>query len=239
MSRESHDHPESSPEGFDTSLPPTHHAGEPPRCRTDSARPHFTEDDFMRDKKLWGPGPWQDEPDQLDFMIEGYLCQLRRGQMGGWCGYVLVPEGHPWFDNRPRAYADAQVHGGISYGQRTCASCDAQVGAQYSVGFGYMHAGDYCPVLAAVLHHGLGRSSMLYPYPYDHAAALAKAEETGEVFMSNIYTDVHGARRETAILALQAHAVANGKPVPERDVQPGLEKLLDMVGLITAPEPKP
>lgn len=51
----------------------------------------------MRDKSAWGPGPWQDEPDEVRWRDDatGYDCLLRRNSLGAWCGYVAVPEGHP------------------------------------------------------------------------------------------------------------------------------------------------
>lgn len=40
--------------------------------------------------------PWENEPDKLDFEASGLTCALRRGPGGHWCGYVAIPEGHPW-----------------------------------------------------------------------------------------------------------------------------------------------
>ena len=50
------------------------------------------------DKASWGPGPWQDEPDKEQFADEvtGYACLIKRNPAGALCGYVGVPEGHPW-----------------------------------------------------------------------------------------------------------------------------------------------
>jgi hypothetical protein len=49
-------------------------------------------------KSQWGPGPWQDEPDALDWRDEatGYTCAIRRNLAlsGALCGYVGVPPGH-------------------------------------------------------------------------------------------------------------------------------------------------
>lgn len=43
------------------------------------------------------PGPWDDEPDSIDFESHGLPCKMRRGgfESGHWCGYVGVPKGHP------------------------------------------------------------------------------------------------------------------------------------------------
>lgn len=67
------------------------------------------------DKATWGPGPWQDEPDKEQWQDEatGYACLIKRGwRSGSLCGYVGVPEGHPWHGGD---WPDADVHGGISY----------------------------------------------------------------------------------------------------------------------------
>lgn len=49
-------------------------------------------------KSQWGPGPWQDEPDALDWCDEatGYACAIRRTMRvaGTLCGYVGVAPGH-------------------------------------------------------------------------------------------------------------------------------------------------
>ncbi len=39
-------------------------------------------------------GEWEKEPDELDFEAHGLQCQMRRGPMKHWCGYVAVPEDH-------------------------------------------------------------------------------------------------------------------------------------------------
>lgn len=50
------------------------------------------------DKSEWGPGPWQDEPDKVQWRDEatGLPCLIVRGPHGAFCGYVGVPETHPW-----------------------------------------------------------------------------------------------------------------------------------------------
>jgi len=88
------------------------------------------------DKGSWGPGPWQDEPDKVQWKDEttGLDCLAVRTQhMGHWCGYVGVPQGHPLhevdYDDAYRVAARAKgidpdewwchdllaVHGGLTY----------------------------------------------------------------------------------------------------------------------------
>lgn len=59
------------------------------------------------DKSTWGRGPWADEPDKIQYQDEatGLPCLIVRSPVGALCGYVGVPEGHPWF--------------GIAYNERT------------------------------------------------------------------------------------------------------------------------
>ena len=55
------------------------------------------------DKTTWGPGQWQDEPDKVQWADEatGLPClAVRHPELGNWCGYVGVPEGHPLFGVR-------------------------------------------------------------------------------------------------------------------------------------------
>ena len=68
-------------------------------------------------KADWGPGPWQDEPDQVQWVdaTTGLPCLAKRNMRGGnWCGYVGVAEGHTAFQ---KGYedVDADVHGGLTY----------------------------------------------------------------------------------------------------------------------------
>lgn len=51
-------------------------------------------------KAAWGPGPWQDEPDRLEWKDErtGLACLISRNMhFGNLCGYVGVPPMHPYF----------------------------------------------------------------------------------------------------------------------------------------------
>lgn len=53
----------------------------------------------LSDKKNWGPGPWQDEPDHVEFEHAGLPCILHRNKhvTGAWCGYAVVTPGHPLY----------------------------------------------------------------------------------------------------------------------------------------------
>ena len=66
-------------------------------------------------KESWGPGPWHDEPDRLEFEAHGFSCLItRHAVMGNLCGYVAMPPGHPWHGKHYNDI-DASVHGGLTY----------------------------------------------------------------------------------------------------------------------------
>jgi hypothetical protein len=52
------------------------------------------------DKRAWERGPWDDEPDKVQWRDEatGLPClAVRNERSGNWCGYVGVSERHPAF----------------------------------------------------------------------------------------------------------------------------------------------
>jgi hypothetical protein len=73
------------------------------------------------DRTGWAAGPWDGEPDRVEWRsAAGFPCLLRRvGGHGAWCGYVAVPPGHPYhgvdFNRVPEA---ADVHGGLTYSDK-------------------------------------------------------------------------------------------------------------------------
>lgn len=88
------------------------------------------------DKTDWPRGPWDDEPDKVQWADDptGLDCLIVRNGNGALCGYVGVPPGHPWhkvgysghIDDVPctddYCYAEGhtpeatvEVHGGLTY----------------------------------------------------------------------------------------------------------------------------
>lgn len=70
------------------------------------------------DKAGWKTGPWQNEPDKVQWQDEatGLPCLIVRGPIGAWCGYVGVSKGHPYYG---LGYDDDKievgVHGGLTF----------------------------------------------------------------------------------------------------------------------------
>jgi hypothetical protein len=69
-------------------------------------------------------GPWDEEPDRIEWRHRGLPCLIVRNRMGALCGYVGLPPGHPMHGV---SYNDAEVapdedgdtyppaHGGLTY----------------------------------------------------------------------------------------------------------------------------
>jgi hypothetical protein len=102
----------------------------------------------MIDKSTWGDGPWQTEPDELDWTdaATGLRCRIvRNPHMGMLCGYVGVPAKHPlfgWTSNEP-AVEKLDVHGGLTF-------VDERDGLWW-FGFDCGHGFDISPGLQAML----------------------------------------------------------------------------------------
>jgi hypothetical protein len=69
------------------------------------------------DRTGWDPGPWDSEPDRVDFVSFGFACILQRNYMGGWCGYVGVPETHSAY-GKHYDQVEVSVHGGLTYADK-------------------------------------------------------------------------------------------------------------------------
>lgn len=113
-------------------------------------------------------GVWSDEPDKVQWVDEAtdLDCLILRNRGGALCGYVGVPEGHPWFgvdyDScrvKPETDEDfaywPEVHGGLTYADfcHEHAGDDAICHVPYDgrparlwwLGFDTAHSGDISP----------------------------------------------------------------------------------------------
>ena len=140
----------------------------------------------------WPPGPWDDEPDRVEWRHEGVPCLAVRNRWGAWCGYAAVEPGHP-FHGRDGSDGslDLDVHGGITYSD-ACAGpiCHVPEPGEpdnvWWLGFDCSHAWDYAP--------GLGRVR-------DAGSIAMGPSSLGEVYRTLEYV-----RRETEKLADQLRA---------------------------------
>jgi hypothetical protein len=113
------------------------------------------------DKSAWGEGPWQSEPDRLEWKDEktGLPCLIVRTGNGHLCGYVAVPPGHPLHGlGYDACYdkADINVHGGLTYAE----ACQGKIchvpepgepDNVWWIGFDCAHSGDLSPGPRALL----------------------------------------------------------------------------------------
>lgn len=105
---------------------------------------------IQEEKKTFGEGPWNSEPDREEFKHAGLDCLIQRNRWGVWCGYVGLPKGHPFYG---LSYNDVgvSVHGGLTYSEECSGHiCHVTEDAEdkvYWFGFDCGHAGDYNPGL--------------------------------------------------------------------------------------------
>ena len=110
------------------------------------------------DKSNWGFGPWQDEPDKKQWFDKetGYPCLIVRNDFGALCGYVGIPEDHPFYNKGYDEVYDAgeniEVHGGLTFadfchntGDEKRAICHIGDDKPWWFGFDCAHYGDIAP----------------------------------------------------------------------------------------------
>lgn len=101
------------------------------------------------EKELWGDGPWQNEPDRIEFEHEGFPCLIIRTQSGYLCGYVAIESNHPDYD-KDYNEVNVECHGGLTYGER-CSGHICHIPKPgkpddvYWLGFDHAHSRDYSP----------------------------------------------------------------------------------------------
>lgn len=147
------------------------------------------------DRTGWPPGPWDNEPDRVEWRYRGtprFPLLIVRGPSGALCGYVGLPPGHPyhgvehWYWTR----YDVSCHGGVTFSgscQENGHICHVpHLGESPDVwwlGFDCAHHGDVCP-----------SPHMFSPAGYE-------------------YRDLAYVRREVERLAEQLAKIAKGIPL--------------------------
>lgn len=116
-----------------------------------------TEEKLLRnvDRKNWPEGPWDKEPDHLEWTTQvGLPAVLQRNSLGSLCGYVGVPPSHPAYQtgyDDVTGYDDmgVSVHGGLTYSEPE-APYSHQTGFWW-FGFDAGHHGDISPSMLGLL----------------------------------------------------------------------------------------
>ena len=137
------------------------------------------------DKAAWGPGPWVDEPDWVQWLDDdtGMPCVMTRNMFGVWVGYVGLPESHRWF-GQPRDEIKLSVHGGTTFAGEgdiddeftpvLMALCPYK--RVWWVGIDFGHAPwDFLPALVAATPPEMAHARILHQGVYrDKAFAMAE-----------------------------------------------------------------
>lgn len=142
------------------------------------------------DKSTWGDGPWQDEPDLLQWCAAEpphYECQIQRSDIAGCLnGYVALPIGHP-MHGKPFEQIPASAHRGLTYAEEGA-------GGVWVVGFDCARAFDFAPAMESRLSAALGP---------EHAEWEADLPP----FMQNTYKPIGYVREQVESLARQLAAM--------------------------------
>jgi len=71
------------------------------------------------DKRAWGEGPWQGEPDRVEWREGNKVCLVKRHPAHGhFCGYVGLQRGHKLYGkgyDEAHDFMEIDVHGGLTY----------------------------------------------------------------------------------------------------------------------------
>lgn len=172
----------------------------------------MTATDYKVDKSAWAAGPWQDEPDRVDFIAHGFAClALRHPQHGHFCGYVGVPRKHPAYGRPPAELAALAMHG---YDINYAAPCDegglvchtpapGMPADVWWIGGDFGHVWDRAPGRDARLREA-AEAARREGAPWASAFEPTGLEATGLVQ----YRALPYVRQEIESLARQLHAIA-------------------------------
>lgn len=117
------------------------------------------------DKTKWPQGPWDAEPDRIQWTTQaGYVgLAVRNSHFGNWCGYVGVPQTHP-YHGKHYDQVNVSAHGGLTYSdycREDTPICHVPAPGEpeelYWFGFDCAHFRDYAPGLDRILAATLNR----------------------------------------------------------------------------------
>lgn len=165
------------------------------------------------DKSAWPRGPWDHEPDKIQWQdpATGLPCLIDRKDMGIFCGYVGVPESHPWYGkaySEPMGecteYCDEDGHCGHSI--------DSRLRAHGGVNFSD-HCSPHATESSGVCHvTEPGESDRVWWFGFDAGHAGDVTPGYGHILpslmMHGQYRDLAYVRAEVTQLAAQLAAVS-------------------------------
>jgi hypothetical protein len=108
------------------------------------------------DRTGWPRGPWDSEPDRVDWKTKAGLhaIALRQPSSGGWCGYVGVEPGHPYYPGGSHASGEGCTFEGLHSECTYAGHCAGHVchvpepgepDVLFWYGFDYLHYMDAAP----------------------------------------------------------------------------------------------
>jgi hypothetical protein len=154
-----------------------------------------------RDSLDWPAGPWDGEPDKVQWADEATrlpCLAVRNEVLGHWCGYVGVPPDHPLYgkDYSDGDARDLEAHGGITFAA-SCQSGDDESrgichvpdsGEEDHVwwfGFDCAHAGDWSPTNEK---HSRKRGGVFSQSGYETYKTLAYVQKECETLAEQLAT---------------------------------------------------
>ena len=127
---------------------------------------------WTSDQKLkWmGYGEWVEEQDRIGFEYSNYqalvvrvlqreTCEEEVYFGGHLCGYIQIPETHPYFRKKHKLSNDLDCHGGITF---------EDIHEEHWIGFDCAHSGDYVPTVEFIKKNHFrssGQIRELFPIP--------------------------------------------------------------------------
>ncbi len=172
----------------------------------------MTTTDFKVDKSTWARGPWDDEPDRVDFIAEGFAClALRHPDHGHFCGYVGVPREHPLYGRLHADIAGLELGGWeINYaapcdeGGLVCHTPPPGMPADvWWIGGDFGHWNDRCPGRDARLREAIEGAEARGLYPVSRALKETSFEREMVQYRDLVYV-----RAQIVLLARELRAIA-------------------------------
>lgn len=160
--------------------------------------------------EMFGEGRWIDEPDLVEFVFKSYTCFISRNEGGSLCGYVEIPEGHPWEGKHYRDI-DCECHCGLTFcndqpentlldGLLVYEALRRKENEPFIIGFDCAHSCDIVPACEKTLQ--IVEQNMKEKYPYKH--------ETFFNLFLRTYKDINYVIEECKSIVDQAIEAANG-----------------------------